>query len=538
MFRHWAPSLAIISRRTLPADASPAHQARRGAHPPVRAPRRADLRSQLRRAGRGARARRQRRARARDRPLRDRRAPDLRLRHPHGVAARDGPDGLAPPDLRPARDPHALRHLALRAALDLLDVRLPRAVPAALGAVRAASRPPRSTAAAATWCTPTAATSARRSSSTRWLAPRARHAATSRPTRRSRADSRCTRTAPARRWSSGSTAATCRPGYGWSFPAGDELRIGVGSFDPRFHVKDTTVLLAEDLGRDAVRYQGNWIPHKLRAASEDGVFFVATRPATACRSRPRASAPRSTSASPAGASSARCSRAATAAAGAAALWRLLGRLTSGSSTGCCGPARGAPGPAAATRPGDPSDGLRSASWTGPSGTTWTSRRRSSPEQRHAHRWSARGRALAQAARSWRTIRSRRGDIRVSLIHMNSSDAARRPYRMTARAETAAATGERILDAAEELFWSRPLHKLHLQDVAAGAGVTVQTIIRRFGSKNGWSPPPRSAPPSVCDRSATGRRWGTSPGPCATSSRTMRRTATGRFACSRKRTRAH
>ena len=23
------------------------------------------------------------------------------------------------------------------------------------------------------------------------------------------------------------------PGYGWSFPARDELRIGVGSFDPR-----------------------------------------------------------------------------------------------------------------------------------------------------------------------------------------------------------------------------------------------------------------------------------------------------------------
>src|SRR3954466_9923885 len=30
-------------------------------------------------------------------------------------------------------------------------------------------------------------------------------------------------------------------GYGWSFPAGNELRVGVGSFDPRFHVKDTTV---------------------------------------------------------------------------------------------------------------------------------------------------------------------------------------------------------------------------------------------------------------------------------------------------------
>jgi flavin-dependent dehydrogenase len=63
-------------------------------------------------------------------------------------------------------------------------------------------------------------------------------------------------------------------GYGWSFPAGDETRIGVGSFDPRFHVKDTTVMLAEDLSRDAVRYQGNWIPHRLRPATDDGVFFV------------------------------------------------------------------------------------------------------------------------------------------------------------------------------------------------------------------------------------------------------------------------
>jgi menaquinone-9 beta-reductase len=63
-------------------------------------------------------------------------------------------------------------------------------------------------------------------------------------------------------------------GYGWSFPAHDELRIGVGSFDPRFHVKDTTVQLADDLGSEAVRYQGNWIPHRLRSATEDGVFFV------------------------------------------------------------------------------------------------------------------------------------------------------------------------------------------------------------------------------------------------------------------------
>jgi menaquinone-9 beta-reductase len=63
-------------------------------------------------------------------------------------------------------------------------------------------------------------------------------------------------------------------GYGWSFPARDELRIGVGSFDPRFHVRETTELLAEDLGSERVRYQGNWIPHELRPATESGVFFV------------------------------------------------------------------------------------------------------------------------------------------------------------------------------------------------------------------------------------------------------------------------
>ncbi len=63
-------------------------------------------------------------------------------------------------------------------------------------------------------------------------------------------------------------------GYGWSFPAKDELRIGIGSFDPRYHVKEPTVRLAEDLGEDAVRYQGNWIPHKIRPAAEDGIFFA------------------------------------------------------------------------------------------------------------------------------------------------------------------------------------------------------------------------------------------------------------------------
>jgi flavin-dependent dehydrogenase len=63
-------------------------------------------------------------------------------------------------------------------------------------------------------------------------------------------------------------------GYGWAFPADQELRVGVGSFDPRDHIRKPTDRLADDVEVDKVRYQGNWIPHKLRPAAEDGVFFV------------------------------------------------------------------------------------------------------------------------------------------------------------------------------------------------------------------------------------------------------------------------
>jgi flavin-dependent dehydrogenase len=63
-------------------------------------------------------------------------------------------------------------------------------------------------------------------------------------------------------------------GYGWSFPAGDEVRVGVGSFRPPDHVKEPTLRLVADVGRTPDGYQGNWIPHQLRDATEDGVFFV------------------------------------------------------------------------------------------------------------------------------------------------------------------------------------------------------------------------------------------------------------------------
>ena len=65
-----------------------------------------------------------------------------------------------------------------------------------------------------------------------------------------------------------------RRGYAWSVPAAGEQRVGVGSYDPHRHVKEATVDLADRLERAAVRYQGNWFPHRLRAAAQDGCFFV------------------------------------------------------------------------------------------------------------------------------------------------------------------------------------------------------------------------------------------------------------------------
>jgi flavin-dependent dehydrogenase len=69
-------------------------------------------------------------------------------------------------------------------------------------------------------------------------------------------------------------AGYIRAGYSWSFPAGDELRVGVGSFWPTHRVKEPTVRLARDLDLPPDGYQGNWIPHQLRGAVEDDVFFA------------------------------------------------------------------------------------------------------------------------------------------------------------------------------------------------------------------------------------------------------------------------
>ena len=69
-----------------------------------------------------------------------------------------------------------------------------------------------------------------------------------------------------------------------------------------------------------------------------------------------------------------------------------------------------------------------------------------------------------------------------MTNMKSSE--RRSYRMVARADAAIATADRILDAAVAAFWERPSDQISLEEVARRAGVTVQTVIRRFGGRDG------------------------------------------------------
>jgi AcrR family transcriptional regulator len=61
---------------------------------------------------------------------------------------------------------------------------------------------------------------------------------------------------------------------------------------------------------------------------------------------------------------------------------------------------------------------------------------------------------------------------------------KRSYRMQARAVAAAETAERVLEAVLALHVERFHDQITLEDVAERAGVTVQTVLRRFGSKDG------------------------------------------------------
>lgn len=69
-----------------------------------------------------------------------------------------------------------------------------------------------------------------------------------------------------------------------------------------------------------------------------------------------------------------------------------------------------------------------------------------------------------------------------MVYMKST--RRRTYQMTARAEAAEETARRVLEAATRLLGERLYDEVSLADIAAEGGVTVQTVLRRFGSKEG------------------------------------------------------
>lgn len=60
----------------------------------------------------------------------------------------------------------------------------------------------------------------------------------------------------------------------------------------------------------------------------------------------------------------------------------------------------------------------------------------------------------------------------------------RSYRQTARAKAAEATGERIVDAFTERLQNGWFDQITLEEIARAAGVSIQTVIRRFGGKEG------------------------------------------------------
>jgi AcrR family transcriptional regulator len=62
--------------------------------------------------------------------------------------------------------------------------------------------------------------------------------------------------------------------------------------------------------------------------------------------------------------------------------------------------------------------------------------------------------------------------------------SRREYRMTTRAVAAERTARRIVDAAVAVWHGGSAEDLTLEGIAARAGVSTRTVIRRFGSREG------------------------------------------------------
>ena len=99
------------------------------------------------------------------------------------------------------------------------------------------------------------------------------------------------------------------------------------------------------------------------------------------------------------------------------------------------------------------------------------------------RWSLSMRPPAAGRRSpnsapWRSQAWTLSALRTSVTDM------KRGYVLSARADTFRLTGERILTAAFDRFKVALFDEVTLDQIAADSGVTVQTIVRRFGSKEG------------------------------------------------------
>jgi AcrR family transcriptional regulator len=69
-----------------------------------------------------------------------------------------------------------------------------------------------------------------------------------------------------------------------------------------------------------------------------------------------------------------------------------------------------------------------------------------------------------------------------VIMHDMKSSATRQYVMTARAESAAATKQSILESAHRLLVAHSFEEMTVDMIAAGANTTVRTVLRLFGSK--------------------------------------------------------
>ena len=223
---------------------------------------RAHLRRELRRPGGGARAGRIRRRRSARGPLRGGRAPDVGVRGAHSVAARHGRGGGDTPGAALHVLPHPPRIGALPAAVELVVLRLPRALPPAARAVRRSLRDREGGA------PPTATLVLTDRGELR--APLVVDALGWR--RVLAGDGYQPPDAPLSRglevhpegggedldvWVDRSLV---RHGYCWSVPADGEQRVGAGSYEPRHHVRRPTEELASRLSVPAGSLPGQLVP--------------------------------------------------------------------------------------------------------------------------------------------------------------------------------------------------------------------------------------------------------------------------------------